>query len=249
MPIDADFVDAIADRVAAKTLVIPANGKDYTSSPVFNPPLPEIPPHQGFPGIALLSLASLVDYIEANRDKIALSGAMVTAGYAQAILMSGPTGERRVRDTFATSYAGVKAPSTDYAEIEDMRVTILSRFERTPEAQMVITFLSNVTDSTVVQSESDGFSQQVTVKAGVASRATATVPSPVRLTPIRTFIEVEQPSSEFILRLKPVKDKLPQVALFEIPSNWQREAAVAVKAHLDSLMAEWVEALRVPVFA
>lgn len=249
MPIDADFVEAIADRVAPKTLVLTANGKDFVSSEVFNPPLPEIPPHQAFPTVQLWSLQSLVDYVKANRDKIDLAGSLIVAGHDTAALKSSPIGELKARDTFASAHSGAVPPGTEYCGIEDMRVTLLSRFQRTPEAENVITFLSNVTDSAVVQSEDDGFSQQVTAKAGVASRAVVKVPSPVRLVPIRTFIEVAQPSSEFILRLKPVKDQLPQVALFEIPSNWRREAAVNVKAFLDSKMADWPDADRIPVFA
>ncbi len=77
--------------------------------------------------------------------------------------------------------------------------------------------------------EDDGVSQITTVKQGVASRAKAKAPNPVKLAPYRTFLEVKQPESDFILRL----DKNANLALFEADGGfWKIQAVRLVKEYL-----------------
>src|SRR5437870_4623366 len=79
---------------------------------------------------------------------------------------------------------------------------------------------------------SDGFSQTVTVKAGITRVEKAIVPNPVTLIPFRTFREVEQPSSSFILRL--TGGEKPKAALFEADGGqWKLEAIKNIKAFFD----------------
>ena len=44
--------------------------------------------------------------------------------------------------------------------------------------------------------------QKVAARTGFATTGLAAVPNPVTLKPFRTFVEVPQPASEFVLRLK-----------------------------------------------
>lgn len=48
----------------------------------------------------------------------------------------------------------------------------------------------------------DGVTQKTTIKQGIASKADVLVPNPVTLIPYRTFLEVKQPESEFVFRIK-----------------------------------------------
>ena len=76
--------------------------------------------------------------------------------------------------------------------------------------------------------------QKATVKTGIASKSDAIVPAVVNLKPFRTFLEVEQPSSDFIFRMK--EDRYTegvQCAIFEADGGaWKAEAMANVKAYL-----------------
>lgn len=71
--------------------------------------------------------------------------------------------------------------------------------------------------------------QTTTVKSGVASLAKATAPNPVTLRPYRTFTEVAQPSSQFVLRI----NKEAELALFEADGGkWKLEAIKNIADYL-----------------
>ena len=67
------------------------------------------------------------------------------------------------------------------------------------------------------------------MKSGVASLAKATAPNPVTLRPYRTFTEVAQPSSQFVLRI----NKDAELALFEADGGkWKLEAIKNIADYL-----------------
>jgi len=72
------------------------------------------------------------------------------------------------------------------------------------------------------------------VRKGGACLEAAAVPNPVMLAPYRTFPEVEQPASPFVLRLKQGPEGgRPSLALFEADGGkWQLEAVKRVRTYL-----------------
>jgi len=228
--IDADFINQIVEN--AKPVVPTLAGKEYSSAQLFNAPQPVEPT---FPSVTLTSLDSFIDFAKANADMLKTAEAFAVCDEDSVLLHSKPNGENRRRDCFVKAEAGVIAfQFGQYMSLEDMRIGLLTSFTDSVFRAQILAFVSKVTDSNVRTSEDDGVAQTITAKSGIASYGNATVPSPVRLNPIRTFAEVEQPEGVFILRLQPVKDALPKVGLFEIHTNWKRAAAIAVKAYLDS---------------
>ena len=79
----------------------------------------------------------------------------------------------------------------------------------------------------------DGVSQEITLKSGTVTRAGITLPADgVRLIPWRTFREAKPVESKFLLRMKGVKDDLPQIALFEIDAKWRLDTVDAIADYL-----------------
>lgn len=75
--------------------------------------------------------------------------------------------------------------------------------------------------------------QKATVKTGIASKGEAIVPNPVILKPYRTFVEVDQPLSQFVFRMKQDKYDGIQCALFEADGGaWKIEAMKSIKEYL-----------------
>lgn len=109
---------------------------------------------------------------------------------------------------------------------------MMTQFAPVGQRDEILAFIAKVDDEHVKTSQDNGISQTVSVRVGLVTVAEKTIPSPVQLAPIRTFIEVEQPMGGFIFRMKSGKE-LPEAALFEIHTNWwKREAAVRVKDYL-----------------
>lgn len=81
----------------------------------------------------------------------------------------------------------------------------------------------------------DGVTQTVTAKQGVAFVQEVAVPNPVTLAPYRSFPEISQVESEFVLRVRAGRSEgeLPTIALFEADGGrWQLEAVRRVKDYL-----------------
>ena len=65
------------------------------------------------------------------------------------------------------------------------------------------------------------------------------VPSPVILEPYRTFREIAQPESPYIVRVKSNEGKPPSVALFECEGEqWRLRAVDAIKSYLEKSLPD-----------
>ena len=84
----------------------------------------------------------------------------------------------------------------------------------------------------------DGVSQKATIKTGIASKEAAIVPSPVTLTPYRTFTEIAQSPSQFIFRMKQ-NGGVIQCALFEADGGaWKNYVKDAIAEYLNDLLRD-----------
>ena len=87
----------------------------------------------------------------------------------------------------------------------------------------------------VRETKDDGVAQEVSTSRGVHVLSASRVPNPVFLKPFRTFLEVEQPESGFVLRMKPggPGQEKPQIALFECDGGrWEVQAVESIAAWL-----------------
>lgn len=177
-----------------------------------------------------------MDYIKDARDAEAgalnIASIQIVCGSQTVELIGAPQGERRQRDIMAVVEAGVVPYRFgQYRDLETFRVDLMTLFEETEDRNKVLSFISKISDNNVRTSEDDGISQTMTAKIGLASFAEMPVPSPVLLRPIRTFLEVAQPEGVFLFRMRKAQTG-PEAALFEIQTNWQREASIRVRDYL-----------------
>src|SRR5690606_11961476 len=93
--------------------------------------------------------------------------------------------------------------------------------------------LGNVRTEASVGTSDDGVTQKVEVKAGISMVGMAEVPNPVTLAPYRTFHDVTQPESPFVLRVK-MEGERAFAALFEADGGrWQQTAVQEIAAWLE----------------
>ena len=110
-----------------------------------------------------------------------------------------------------------------YGEKEMFCIALQSKFIPNKDRELLLKFAGTVERGTVEQYGDDGISQKATIKTGIASKGEAIVPNPVELIPYRTFLEVEQPESDFIFRMR--GNVTIECALFEADGGaWKMEA-------------------------
>ena len=99
--------------------------------------------------------------------------------------------------------------------------------------QKVVDVISNIREEQVKQSQDNGLAQTVTARVNVAIADAVEVPRTVTLAPYRTFREIQQPHSQFVLRLTAKPGELPQVGLFEADGGmWKNDAIENIMAYL-----------------
>jgi hypothetical protein len=123
----------------------------------------------------------------------------------------------------------------EYLGAEDFSIQLQSRFAPTDDRETVQLVVSQLTSNTVATSMDDGFSQEVVLKQGPALKKQATLKPRVTLAPYRTFREIDQPVSEFILRVKQFEaNDPPKVALFEADGGrWKIDAMKSIAEFFD----------------
>jgi len=130
-------------------------------------------------------------------------------------------------------------PFGQYLEIDEFIIKARTHICMDDELARLIAEVSRVSGSVVATSEDDGCAQTVTVKDSVGRLAEKEFNPVIRLSPRRTFSEIKQPSSKYLLRFKKAGDRaaeLPLVALFGFDDNkWKTDAVFLIKDFLSSL--------------
>lgn len=118
-------------------------------------------------------------------------------------------------------------------------IELRSRFLPTEDSEYLLDLISRINKEEGVQSTDNGVSQTVTAKKGVSLMSTERVKQRLSLKPFRTFREVPQPESEFILRL----DENGRIGLFEADGGiWKIEAKRNIEEYLEDELRDDIEA-------
>ena len=179
--------------------------------------------------IALHTLRGLVGYLTAKVDPLA---GLIHVESPTRVSVIGPVfGHMKQRETFvASEIVEDKHPFGQDQELENFAVWMRSRFVPTKDSEELLRVLSSVKDGAVKTAVDDGFSQEVSVKVGASL-----------LQPYRTFREVAQPMSEFVVRLKSNPGGLPRVAVYESDGGaWRLEAVAKIVEYLKKELTGWV---------
>lgn len=188
------------------------------------------------------TLSSFVEYIKANIDTMAPKMIIHVESPGKVSLYS-QLDEERQRERIVEVFAQV--PEFGYEKFIDHEtfcINVQSKFLDDPNTDkaLLLTFAGTVEQGSVAEYGDDGVTQKATVRQGIASKTDAIVPNPVKLRPYRTFIEVEQPVSQFIFRMKDGHGI--QCALFEADGGaWKNAAMSNIKDYLEFELADFKE--------
>lgn len=107
-------------------------------------------------------------------------------------------------------------PFAQFIGQEQFVTNLLALFTPDGDRDNVLKWVGNATAGTVTTSLDDGVSQSISLRVGAALKDQQEVKRIVSLAPYRTFPEVAQPISEFVLRVRQEGEtNMPKFALFE----------------------------------
>lgn len=185
-------------------------------------------------GIQFYTLKGLVDYINENTEGLIPDDGtrliLQVVNESSVALLSQPSKNKKVRNVIA--YANAHVPRIEferYMDIESFNTMLLSKFLDTKSRQTLFSVVSSLTKEQNLNAADDGVSQVVTVKQGVSMASNVKFKNPVPLTPMRTFTEIEQPESNFTMRV----NEDAKCALFESDGGaWKNVAVENIKNYL-----------------
>jgi len=189
--------------------------------------------------IRATTLTSLVDYIKESREELRDRMIIQVVSPTQVNLYSGLLSERDREDLFEVNALLPNFCYNSFYNQEAFLISMQSCFMPSDDREAVTIVASNIVNSQEATFSDDGISQQAVIKTGVASRGTALVPNPVKLIPYRTFLEVEQPTSEFVFRVSKERDETPIFKLVEADGGrWKAQAVENIKNFLVAALAD-----------
>ncbi|MGN9067325.1 hypothetical protein [Ligilactobacillus agilis] len=196
--------------------------------------------------LIIKTLTGLVDYIKSNLER---KGAKLLLHIEKPdeVSLMGLLAEDGSREYLASAQAIVPRFNFDYyLDIEEFNVALQSVFAPTADRDILLKVVGNLKEDNVKTTGDDGVSQAVTIKTGVATAADVKVPNPVTLAPYRTFIEVKQPESKFIFRMKDG----PRGAIFEADGGaWRNQAILNIKTFLEEQLANEIASGKITILA
>jgi len=233
----------LAEQARPETVTV--GGVDYATRPVHDPRKPEPKAEPlvfrtlaGFAGYLLAAerFEAAVALPEGPEDAIVH---VVSPTHVRAV---GPARERwHDREVVAEARIERWWASHDQrrSSLPSAIVELRSCFAESVDRDKLVAALGNVQGGTELRAEDDGFSQQVSVRTGVRA-AWETLPNPASLRPHRTFPEVEQPASPYLVRLDGGGEKAPiEVALHLADGGaWELEAVASIGDYLRGVLGE-----------
>jgi hypothetical protein len=190
--------------------------------------------------ITMHTLTSLLDYIKGNIDTMS-EKMIVEVTSPDEVKLYSQLDDNRKREYLVDVLLQTPVFNYDhYISQENFCIGLQSKFLNEGDRALVLQFAGTVEDGTVTEYGDDGVTQKATVKTGIASKSDAIVPNPVKLTPYRTFLEVEQPASDFVFRMKADKYDGILCAIFEADGGaWKVEATQRIKDYLMRELEEY----------
>lgn len=188
--------------------------------------------------IGMKTLTSLVEYIKANIDSMSEKMIVHVISPTEVHLYSSLDADRKREYLVEVNAELPDFRFGSFIDHENFVIALQSKFVPNEDRDLVLKFAGTVEDGTVAEYGDDGVTQKATIKTGVASKADAVVPNPVNLIPCRTFLEVQQPASDFIFRMK--SSCGVQCAIFEADGGaWKNEAMSRIKNYLALELSEY----------
>ena len=204
--------------------------------------LVRIPPHVARPArISVTGLDSIVKLVRNELDMFDNLPVFIRVDGARTSPCSPPMTATWSGTDLYEAKCDVPGFRDGFRGMEAAIIELRSKFAPGEGVDYLLDLLSRISTENGVTTRDNGVSQEVEARQGISLKAMVQVKPRVSLRPYRTFLEVEQPESEFLLRV----DAEEGVGLFEADGGmWAMEAKRRIAAYFEEKLAEEVTAAR-----
>lgn len=189
---------------------------------------PPIPDDEPVPApLDFFTLDGFIAYINENVEGLIPDGEkliVMVEDEKSVALLGKPSKYQKERHVIAS--CGAHTPEITFGRYQDterFNTMLLSTFIDTPARAELFKVMKSMTKEQSCNVGDDGVSQNITVKQGITLASNTQFQNPVPLKPMRTFAEIDQPESNFTLRI----DEQANAALFEADGGAWKNTAVA----------------------
>ncbi len=234
---DGDVIQTIKDSVRPEILKI-GDEEFISRSDEWN--VERAPKEPLVGGLQVATLTALADYLNHEVDQ--------SARQSVAIHVVSPTRVDILKQVnndidrrFTPIVASADVPTINllhtYVSQEEAIIELQAKFVDAERRADLLKSLGTIVLEDELRQADDGITQEFTTRSGI-DRATDSLENPVALRPFRTFVDIDQPSSPFVVRLKKNDLKL-SICLFEADGGkWRNEARQSIKAFLAENLKE-----------
>lgn len=233
----AKMIDKLVSLKETKTFQI--NGQTYTDGS-----LTRIPPHVDRPSsIDVTGLDSICKLIRTELAKLDTIVMVQAVSYRTVEVMTTYQADFS-RNILYRAKADVPGLREGWREREQALIELRSLFIPNAGTTYLLDLLSRMSNDDSVSTTDNGVTQTVETRQGVALKQVEEIKPRVSLQPFRTFLEVAQPESEFLLRVDAEKG----IGFFEADGGvWKLEAKRNIVRYFEERLTDLIEAGKVVV--
>lgn len=233
----AKMIDKLVSLKETKTFQI--NGQTYTDGS-----LTRIPPHVDRPSsIDVTGLDSICKLIRTELAKLDTIVMVQAVSYRTVDVMTTYQADFS-RNILYRAKADVPGLREGWREREQALIELRSLFIPNAGTTYLLDLLSRMSNDDSVSTTDNGVTQTVETRQGVALKQVEEIKPRVSLQPFRTFLEVAQPESEFLLRVDAEKG----IGFFEADGGvWKLEAKRNIVRYFEERLTDLIEAGKVVV--
>lgn len=126
---------------------------------------------------------------------------------------------------------------------EEAIIALQTRFQHSIDTEYALKLLSEITSGSKVTYNDNGIAQTVVTQKGIAMQGVDKIKPILELRPYRTFQEIEQPASKFLIR---VNER--GITFIEADGGmWKMAARKTIAEHLEKALETEIEAGRIVV--
>lgn len=210
----AKFVETLLEIAQPKTYEV--GGRTYSTQKLCEVEPPKFRP-QKFDVYSLKSIVELVK-TEIKSHKTPLFISVINESRVE---VYDTYNDDMTRNLLYSARCDVPGFREGFREIEEAIIQIRSLFVPSEGTEYILELLSRIGKNDSMQIRDNGVTQTVEASQGVSLKTMEAVKPRVQLCPFRTFLEVEQPESDFLLRVSAEQG----IGLFEADGGvWKLEA-------------------------
>ena len=189
--------------------------------------------------ISVTGLDSVCKLVRNEAERIGRKVFIRAADYATVMVFSTYDDKYRRESLYRCDADTPNISFGSFMDHQEAIIQLQSLYIPNEDTRYLLKLLSSISQESNVTSNDNGVTQVVEAKTGIALKQNVEVKPIVNLQPFRTFLEVDQPESSFLLRV----NEGGRVAL--IPADggvWKLEATRNIAAYFEDKLKDMIEA-------